>query len=117
MPKIERHPIRLVLRGGLNSLNDETIRRQARIAKQRIGLLGISTVAIFEGDDYRDVWEEHPNLATRSVVWIGDPLELVENGFGLQQTGSDERHYTLVLPDLQHTTLATLRVRLRMEQR
>lgn len=117
MPGHMRKVVRLVIRGGLNSLNEVTIRRQAKLAEQRLGLMGISTVAVFDDETLESVWASHINLASRNVVWTGDPDTLTGLGFALRQTGEDPHHYTLVLPDLTDSTLAALRVHMHKEQR
>ena len=98
----------LVLRGGAHAFEPGAVTRKAENSRQAIGLLGISSVAVWEDENLMDVWQASDVLANRSTVWSGDVEQLEDAGFTVVQTGKDPRHHTIVLPELSTTTLETL---------
>lgn len=57
------------------------------MALEVIGWLGISTVAVWSGENLQTAWTISERLATRKVVWIADPAALATCGFEIKQTG------------------------------
>lgn len=83
--------------------------RQARIAEKQIGLLGISTVAVWQDESLDAVWGAVPRLSSVNVVWEADPQVLSEYGFAVVKTLSAARHFTIVLPTVEPATVALLK--------
>lgn len=102
-------PPKLVIRGGADGLRDDLVRRQALIAQKQIGVLGISTVAVWDGETVDEVWDRERRLSTVNVVWEAVPEVLERRGFMVVKTLSAARHFTIVLPDTEPGTIALLK--------
>ena len=102
-------PVSMLIRAGANGLEPQYVRRGASEALALLGVLGISTVAVWAGEEPLSVWRSDQRLNNRSSIWLGECHLLEENGFLAMKTGLAVRHFTLVLPDLSGETIYLLK--------
>ena len=102
-------PVSMLIRAGANGLDPHYVRRGASEALALLGVLGISTVAVWAGEEPQSIWRSDERLRNRSSIWLGECHLLEENGFLAIKTGSAVRHFTLVLPDLSGVTIDLLK--------
>lgn len=93
------------LRAGRNALVPELLEKAANRSEQGIGIRGVSVIAMWPGQSVTSTWEEHPALAHRNHLWVTTASALASLGLEVRQTGSDHRHFTVLIPRGYHLEL------------
>lgn len=97
-----------LVRGGQRSLEPERIRSTARNAHAKLGFLAISVFADTDRD-LEALCRAKRALRIYGTLWVTTVGRARASGFTMVQTGRDPRHHSLVLNDLEASTLQRLR--------
>jgi hypothetical protein len=95
----------VLLRAGVRSVALGKLETDSRRSERTIGVLGVSVTAALPGETLRQAWARSVVTAERDVVWRSTAGLLRSAGFVLLPTGSNPRHYTVVLPRLSEEWL------------
>lgn len=97
----------LVVRGGVNALDDEIVRRAATLTRAKWGLDGISVFEVPNGD-FGELCTRVTAMSERPRIRTAFASAVRHAGFPLLDTAGP-LHWTIVLPDVEHETLDRLR--------
>lgn len=97
-----------LIRGGRRSLEPERVRSAACNAESILGLLAISVFADTDRE-LAALCRAHRALRVYGSLWVTTAERIRAAGFALQQTGRDPAHHSLILSDLEPSTLERLR--------
>ena len=98
----------LMIRAGERGIEPANIRRDATRSRAVLGILGISVQASLPGETLADAWHHSRVLVGRPIIWWTTAGNLRRAGYPLLATGQDERHYTVVLADLEEALVLRL---------
>jgi hypothetical protein len=98
----------VVVRGGERSLDDALLERSLSDCWDAHGFFGLSVFADSNGDGLRELARSTP-LVRRRVLRLAVVGRLRETGFEVVATFTNQRHFSVVVPDASRETFAFLR--------